>query len=119
VRIHLEKRIPVGAGLGGGSSDAAATLVGLNALLKLRFDDAQLHALARELGSDVPYFLIGGLCRGRGRGEVLTRLAQSCRTITFFWCAQTVHWRLKPSIANTTRLWSKGGVPLPRDSSKT
>jgi 4-diphosphocytidyl-2-C-methyl-D-erythritol kinase len=56
VRIHLEKRIPVGAGLGGGSSDAAATLVGLNALLKLRFDDAQLHALARGAGERCPVF---------------------------------------------------------------
>ncbi len=83
VRIYLEKRIPVGAGLGGGSSDAAATLVGLNALFELGFDDAQLKALAQELGSDVPYFLIGGLCRGRGRGEVLTRLEPKLRNYQF------------------------------------
>jgi len=74
VRIRLEKRIPIGAGLGGGSSDAAATLVGLNELLQLRLSDAKLHRLALELGSDVPYFLVGGLCRGRGRGEILERL---------------------------------------------
>lgn len=76
VRIHLEKHIPVGAGLGGGSSDAAATLVGLNMLLQLGLDNAHLHELALELGSDVPYFLIGGLCRGRGRGELLESLPQ-------------------------------------------
>ena len=83
VRIHLEKRIPVGAGLGGGSSDAAATLVGLNTLFELRFDDAQLQALAQELGSDVPYFLIGGLCRARGRGEVLARLESKIQNYQF------------------------------------
>lgn len=74
VRIHLEKRIPVGAGLGGGSSDAAATLIGLNELFQLRLSDTELHKLALKLGSDVPYFLVGGLCRGRGRGEILERL---------------------------------------------
>ncbi len=74
VRIVLEKRIPVGAGLGGGSSDAAATLVGLNELFQLGLSSAALHRLACELGSDVPYFLVGGLCRGRGRGEILEKL---------------------------------------------
>lgn len=74
VRIRLEKRIPVGAGLGGGSSDAAATLVGLKTLFSLCLSDAELHQIALELGSDVPYFLVGGLCRGQGRGEVLERL---------------------------------------------
>lgn len=75
VRISLEKRIPVGAGLGGGSSDAAATLVGLRELFRLRLNNAELHRLALELGSDVPYFLIGGLCRGRGRGEILEKIS--------------------------------------------
>jgi 4-diphosphocytidyl-2-C-methyl-D-erythritol kinase len=74
VRVRLEKRIPIGAGLGGGSSDAAATLVGLNELLQLRLSDTELRQLALELGSDVPYFLVGGLCRGRGRGEILEKL---------------------------------------------
>lgn len=74
VCIHLEKRIPVGAGLGGGSSDAAATLVGLRELFQLQLSDAELSRLALKLGSDVPYFLIGGLCRGRGRGEILKKL---------------------------------------------
>ncbi len=74
VRVSLTKRIPVGAGLGGGSSDAAATLVGVNELFGLGLSDEQLEVLARQLGSDVPYFLRGGLCRGRGRGEILERL---------------------------------------------
>jgi len=67
-RISLRKRIPVGAGLAGGSSDAAAVLVGLNALWGLGHDHAALLHLAAELGSDVPFCLEGGtrLCFGRG-----------------------------------------------------
>jgi len=83
VRIYLEKRIPVGAGLGGGSSDAAATLVGLNALLDLGLSDAKLRQLAVGLGSDVPYFLVGGLCRAQGRGEILERLPSRLEEYSF------------------------------------
>ncbi len=72
VEIGIEKNIPIGAGLGGGSSDAAATLVGLNELLKLRKSEDELRKMAQRLGADVPYFLEGGLCLGQGRGEVLT-----------------------------------------------
>ncbi len=72
VKIRVEKNIPVGAGLGGGSSDAAATLVGLNELLKLGKSKDELRKMAQPLGADVPYFLEGGLCLGRGRGEILT-----------------------------------------------
>ena len=74
VRIVLEKRIPVKAGLGGGSSDAAAALVALRKMWKLRVADEDLHAMAARLGSDVPYFLIGGTALGLGRGEEVYRL---------------------------------------------
>lgn len=73
--IRLDKRIPWGAGLGGGSSDAAAALRGLAALWKLDVPVETLHRIALGLGSDVPYFLVGGRARGRGRGEKLERLA--------------------------------------------
>jgi len=74
VGLHLEKTIPAGAGLGGGSSDAAVTLTVLNRLFELNLPDDRLFQLATQLGSDVPFFLTGGLCRGRGRGEILEPL---------------------------------------------
>ena len=72
VRITLDKRIPVAAGLGGGSTDAAATLVGLNRLWHLQWPGERLEDLAVGLGMDVPFFLRGGAALGTGRGERLT-----------------------------------------------
>lgn len=74
VDLHLVKRIPAQAGLGGGSSDAAVTLRGLDALLSLDLPPAILHECAAALGSDVPFFLMGGTATARGRGENLTAL---------------------------------------------
>ena len=67
--VLLQKNIPMKAGLGGGSSDAAAALVGLRRLWKLRVPEERMHALAATLGSDVPFFLVGGTALGLGRGE--------------------------------------------------
>jgi 4-diphosphocytidyl-2-C-methyl-D-erythritol kinase len=69
VRITLEKRIPVAAGLGGGSADAAAALRGLNRLWRLRMAPADLAGIAAELGADVPVCLAGRTARMRGKGE--------------------------------------------------
>ena len=77
VRITLDKLIPVAAGLGGGSADAAAVLLGLNRLWSLRWPTARLEEVAVTLGMDVPFFLRGGVALATGRGERLTPLAGS------------------------------------------
>jgi len=71
VKLRLDKRIPMGAGLGGGSSDAAAVLLALPALLKKTIPLEKLMELATQLGSDVPFFLLGGTAVGVGRGTEL------------------------------------------------
>ncbi|HJZ98872.1 MAG TPA: 4-(cytidine 5'-diphospho)-2-C-methyl-D-erythritol kinase [Candidatus Solibacter sp.] len=71
VEMRLVKRIPMGAGLGGGSSDAAAVLLALPALAGRKIELGELSAIAAELGSDVPFFLLGGRAVGIGRGTEL------------------------------------------------
>jgi 4-diphosphocytidyl-2-C-methyl-D-erythritol kinase len=71
VKMRLAKRIPMGAGLGGGSSDAAAVLLALPVLAGRNLDLPKLCALAQEAGSDVPFFLLGGTAAGIGRGTQL------------------------------------------------
>ncbi len=71
VHVRVAKAIPTGGGLGGGSSNAAATLLGLNALWNLSFDQQQLTAMAAQLGSDVPFFLSGASSVCQGRGEIV------------------------------------------------
>jgi len=80
VRIHLDKRIPWGAGLGGGSSDAAATLSALNTLWECGLAREELAFLGAELGSDVPLFLLGGTVLLEGRGDVVSALPQMKKT---------------------------------------
>lgn len=73
-KIHLIKNIPMGGGMGGGSSDAACTLVALNKLWHLNWSRERLARIAAQIGSDVAYFLYGGWCLCRGRGEIVERL---------------------------------------------
>lgn len=80
VRIDLYKSIPVAAGFGGGSADAAATLVGLNRFWNLGLGVPELQEIAVRLGSDVAFCVRGGTALGRGRGERLTALPQLPRT---------------------------------------
>ncbi len=67
--MRLEKRIPSPGGLGGGSSNAAVTLIGLDRLWNLNASIEELHSVAAEIGSDIPFFLYGGTAVGMGRGE--------------------------------------------------
>jgi len=74
VEIHIEKNIPVAAGLAGGSTDAAAVMTGINKLFELGVPDEKLMEMAVRLGADVPYCIYGGTARAQGIGEVLTGL---------------------------------------------
>jgi 4-diphosphocytidyl-2-C-methyl-D-erythritol kinase len=72
VKIHLHKAIPIGGGLGGGSSDAAFALTMLNEIFELKLDQIALTALASKIGSDCAFFIQEGVMMGSGRGELLT-----------------------------------------------
>lgn len=74
-KIELQKNIPMAAGLGGGSADAAAVLIGLNRLYEANLSEKELCKLALKLGADVPFFISGGTKRAQGIGEKLTPVA--------------------------------------------
>lgn len=105
-RIEIAKNIPPAAGLGGGSSNAAATLIGLNRLWELNLSKEGLLALAARLGSDVPFFVEGGTALAEGRGERLTPLA----LITDFWLVL-----IKPDFSIATS-WAYERVKIPLTS---
>ena len=77
IHIHVEKHIPIGAGMGGGSTDAAAVLIGMNILWKTGLSPEDLEHIGLTLGADVPFFIRGGLTRTRGIGEKLE--SRDCR----------------------------------------
>ena len=74
IRIRMEKNIPVGAGMAGGSADAAAVLRGMNGLFETGMSRKELETLAEEIGSDVAFCIAGGTALARGRGEILEDL---------------------------------------------
>jgi len=96
----LTKRIPVGAGLGGGSSDAAGMLAGVNRFFDLGLEESDLERLAARLGSDVAYFIRGGTARATGRGE---RVGHLCPTAPF-WLVL-----MSPPVAISTT-WAYGQI---------
>ena len=110
VRIALEKGIPVAAGLGGGSADAAAVLLGLNRLWGLRWPAKRLEELAVTLGMDVPFFLRGGVALATGRGERLTPLTGSTLALVL----------VNPRIAaSTTEVYGRVTPAMYSDGSRT
>jgi 4-diphosphocytidyl-2-C-methyl-D-erythritol kinase len=112
VHIHIRKSIPLGAGLGGASTDAAATLVGLNRLLKLRLSLSKLEKMALSLGADVPFFIRARPARARGVGERLSRLGALPRIwsviiypgfpVSTAWVYRNLAAKLTKPIANTS-----------------
>jgi 4-diphosphocytidyl-2-C-methyl-D-erythritol kinase len=112
VHIRIRKRIPVGAGLGGASTDAAATLVGLNRLLRLGYTSKRLEEMSLALGADVPFFVKAVPARARGIGEQLSPLRAAPRLwliilypnfpVSTAWVYQNLPSKLTKPIANTS-----------------
>jgi 4-diphosphocytidyl-2-C-methyl-D-erythritol kinase len=124
-RLHIDirKQIPVGAGLGGGSTDAAATLVGLNKLLRLGLSDRQLEKIGVRLGADVPFFIRGKPARARGIGDRLTLLKDFPRrwliilypkfAVSTGWVYRNYAFKLTKPMPNTSieaRLGNTNGI---------
>lgn len=109
LRLHLHKVIPTGAGLGGGSSDCAFTLMLVNRMLGSPLDKGRLHALAAELGSDVPFFLENGPQLVTGRGELLRPLPVELSAYWLLLVAPGIHVSTAAAYAGTTPT----GAPMP------
>lgn len=112
LKIELIKWIPSAAGLGGASSDCAAALLGANRVWGLGLSLPQLHLIAADLGSDVPFFLYGGACRCTGRGEIIEQVSASAGVNLVI---------VKPPVALSTkdvfsRVGSSEAVPASADS---
>lgn len=114
-RLHVTKAIPVAGGMAGGSADAAAALVACDALWQTGLSRSELLELAGDLGSDVPFSLVGGTALGTGRGDVLTPVLARGR---FEWVVAVADGGLStPSVyAECDRLRGKARVPEPKVS---
>ncbi|MBB1509687.1 4-(cytidine 5'-diphospho)-2-C-methyl-D-erythritol kinase [Tessaracoccus sp. MC1756] len=114
VSLIIRKRIPVAGGMAGGSADAAAVLVACSALWELGLSREELHALAAELGSDVPFLLLGGTAIGTGRGEQLAPLMTEG---TYHWTFALSHTGLStPSVFREfDRVSTPNATDIPRD----
>jgi 4-diphosphocytidyl-2-C-methyl-D-erythritol kinase len=112
VRIHISKRIPVGAGLGGGSTDAAAVLLGLNRLLRLDYSLKKLERISLSLGADVPFFIKGVPARVQGVGERISPIKKFPRvwlviaypgfSVSTAWVYRNLPLKLTKSRVNTS-----------------
>lgn len=85
VRINLTKNIPIGSGLGGGSSDAACVLNGLNKLYDVNIPEQSLFEISRKIGSDVPFFIRGGAAYARGKGDELKYFKLPKMSLVIYW----------------------------------
>lgn len=109
VQIRLRKRIPIGGGLGGGSSNAATVLAGMTVLLGRSPGSRDLADLAAELGSDVPFFLHGGTALGTGRGEIIEPLPDPVAPALELWLA------VPPVAVATAAVFTAHRVPAQPD----
>lgn len=118
VKINLRKKIPVGAGLGGGSSNAAVVLLTLNHLWNCRLPLPVLSDLAAQLGSDVPFFLVGGTAQGLGRGENIVPLPD-IRAMDFVLFYPGFSIATEEAYALQERGQNKGGATLTKEEPDT
>lgn len=100
IRLHLHKTIPMGAGLGGGSSDAAFTLKLLNDKYNLGISHQQLINYALRLGSDCPFFLLNNPCFATGRGEIMQEIALDLSQYSFLLVNPAIHINTKWAFSN-------------------
>ena len=107
IHLHLEKRIPFGAGLGGGSSDAASTIILLNKLFGLNLNQADMCAIAKKLGADCPFFIYNQPCYATGIGDRLEPIDFQLSTFNF----QLI--LLKPPVSVSTADAYRGIAPQP------
>ncbi|MGI9138135.1 MAG: 4-(cytidine 5'-diphospho)-2-C-methyl-D-erythritol kinase [Sediminibacterium sp.] len=91
IQMHLHKIIPMGAGLGGGSSDGTFALIILNSLFKLGLSKDQLFMYAEKLGSDCPYFLFNSPCHATGKGEILSPIQLDLSNFQFVFIHPGIH----------------------------
>lgn len=113
VHLEIKKSIPVAGGMAGGSADAAATLVGMDALFKLEATREELLALASELGSDVPFMISGGTAVGTGRGDQLTA-ALSRGTYHWVFALSTLGLSTPAVYSEFDRMRAERGVAAPK-----
>src|SRR6185437_6815062 len=107
ISVEIEKSIPIGAGLAGGSADAAAMLVGLNHLFGKPLNQASLLELAASLGADIPFCIEGGTSIGTARGDKLQPLKQ---TLSLFYCI------VKPKTLSIATAWAYGRYDAYQDT---
>lgn len=132
MKVQLTKRVPAGAGLGGGSSDGAAALVAVNRLFDLKLSPAELEAHAAALGSDCPFFIRGGAARADGRGERLTPLRPALAplwlvlvhpgfhssTVEAYRRITPAHWENGRATARVAEALERGDLEALRESSR-
>lgn len=107
IRIHLEKQIPMGAGLGGGSSNAAAVLVAVNSLYNMRLTKKNLADIGAQIGSDIPFFIYGKTALVKGRGEVITPISNISPLRKVFLVIPDIHLSTKLMYAKLKNFLTK------------
>jgi len=112
VTIHLRKQIPMGAGLGGGSSDAASVLKGMNELFQLRLSDDVLENLAADLGSDCPFFIKNEAQIARGRGEKLSPMNLTLKGYYLVLLNPGIHVGTKEAYAGVTPCFKEKSLEI-------